>query len=260
MTQSSTPPQENMQTRPSSFSRPSLATLFTRFPVTYTLILITLLIYIAQELSIFLLDGDIVISYGAKINQAIYDGEYWRFLTPIFVHAGIWHIFVNMYSLNAIGPAVEGFFKSPRMLAVYLLSGITSVIFSLAFTTNASVGASGAIFGLLGSLGTFLFLHKDSLGEAGKAYLRRIALVALLNLALGLAPSIDNWGHLGGLLAGSALAWYLGPRFELSWISDPGTNKMVEQRPWEKVWQRIFPALAVIALLAYLAMLSPFSQ
>jgi membrane associated rhomboid family serine protease len=215
--------------------------------------------YLAQEISGMLLGGDIVISYGAKINEAIYAGEYWRFITPIFVHAGIWHIFVNMYSLNAIGPAVEGFFKSQRMLVVYLFSGIAGVIFSLAFTPNPSVGASGAIFGILGALGTFLFLHKDSLGEAGRAYLRRIAMVALLNLGLGLAPGIDNWGHLGGLLAGSALAWFLGPKFELSWISNEESSKLIDQRPWKEIWTRIFTAAAVIAFLAYLAMMSPIS-
>jgi len=260
VTQTSIPPQEGLERGPRSFARPSFRTLFARFPVTYSLIGFTILIYIAQEASLLLLRDDIVIYYGAKINEAIYAGELWRFISPIFVHAGILHIFVNMYSLYSIGPIVEGFFKSPRMLVVYIFSGITSVIFSLGFTPNPSVGASGAIFGLLGSLGTFLFLHKDSLGEAGRAYLRRIAVIALINLGLGLAPNIDNWGHLGGLLTGSALTWFLGPRFEMHWISNEESSKLVEQRPWLELWPKIFPAAIVIAFLAYLATLSPFTR
>jgi membrane associated rhomboid family serine protease len=134
------------------------------------------------------------------------------------------------------------------------------VIFSLAFTPYPSVGASGAIFGSLGALGTFLFLHRDSLGAAGKAYLRRIAMVALLNLALGLAPNIDNWGHMGGLLAGSFLAWFLGPRLELNWVSHEESSRMIEGRPWREIWRRIFPAAILLAILAYLALISPFSR
>jgi rhomboid protease GluP len=197
--------------------------------------------------------------FGAKINEAIHAGELWRFITPIFVHAGILHIFVNMYSLYALGPTVENFFSTPRMLVIYLLSGVSSVTFSLAFSSYASVGASGAIFGLLGALGTFLFLHREALGRIGKAYLRQIVIVALLNLGLGLAPNIDNWGHLGGLLTGIALAWFLGPRFEMSHVNSDEPIKMIEQRPWSAVWLRIIPATTVIILLAYLATLSPFA-
>jgi rhomboid protease GluP len=258
--QNSLPPQQRMETGPRSFERPTFRQRFNRFPATFSLIGFTVLIYLAQEISVQLLGDDLVLYYGAKINEAIYAGEVWRFITPIFVHGGIWHIFVNMYSLYALGPTVEGFFNTPRMLVIYFFSGISGVIFSLAFSPNPSVGASGAIFGLLGSLGAFLFLHKDYLGVAGRTYLRQIVIVALLNLGLGLAPNIDNWGHLGGLLAGVALTWFLGPRFKAGWVSDNEPVKMVEQRPWSEVWSRTIPAATVIVLLAYLATLSPFVQ
>ena len=258
MTQNSYPPQQSMQTGPQSFQRPSFRQRFRRFPATFSLIGITLVIYIAQEVSVLLFGFDLVISLGAKINDAIYAGEVWRFITPIFVHAGIWHIFINMYSLYALGPTLEGFFGTPRMLVIYFFSGIISVSFSLAFSSSASVGASGAIFGLLGSLGAFLFIHRDSLGHTGRAYLRQIVVVALLNLALGLAPNIDNWGHLGGLIAGIALTWFLGPRYEVTWIRSDEPTKLIERHPWNEVWVRIFPAAVMIFFLAYLAIMSPF--
>jgi rhomboid protease GluP len=260
VTQNFSQPQQRMQPEPRSLVKPSLRQRFRRFPAAFSLIGITFLIYIAQETSVLLIGDDLVIYFGAKINEAIYAGEIWRFITPIFVHAGIWHIFINMYSLYALGPTVEGFFSTPRMLVIYFFSGVSSVTFSLAFSPYPSVGASGAIFGLLGALGTFLFLHRESLGHAGKTYLRQIVIVALLNLGLGLAPNIDNWGHLGGLLAGIALAWFLGPRFEVSWISNDEPAKLIQQRPWSEVWPRTLPAAFVLILLAYLAILSPFGK
>lgn len=260
MKQHSLPQQQRLQTGPHSFVRPTFRDRLKRFPAAYTLIGITILVYIAQEVSRFLLGNDLVLYFGMKLNEAIFAGEFWRFITPIFIHAGILHIFVNMYSLYALGPTVEGFFSTPRMLVIYFFSGVSSVVFSLAFSPNPSVGASGSIFGLLGSLGTFLFLHKDALGHAGRTYLRQIAIVAILNLGLGLAPNIDNWGHLGGLLTGSALAWFLGPRLELRWISNDESAKLVEQRSWKEVWPRVFLAASAIIFLAYLATLSPFAQ
>jgi rhomboid protease GluP len=260
VTQNSLPPQQSLETGSPSFNRPSFRQRLKRFPATFSLIGITILIYIAQEISVYMYGFDLVATLGAKINAAIFAGELWRFITPIFIHAGIWHIFVNMYSLYAIGPGVEGFFGTQRMLVIYFFSGISSVIFSLAFSSYASVGASGAIFGLLGCFGAFLFIHRKSLGHSGRTYLRQVVLIALLNLALGLAPNIDNWGHVGGFLAGIALAWFLGPRFELRWRGINEPPEMVKLRPWTEVWPRAIPAAAVLVFLAYLAFLSPFGK
>jgi rhomboid protease GluP len=231
-----------------------------RFPATFALIGVTCLVYLAQILSTYLLQVDLVLYFGAKINEAIFAGEIWRFVTPIFVHAGIWHIFVNMYSLYALGPAVERFLGTRRMLIIYFISGISGVIFSVSFTSSHSVGASGAIFGLLGSLGTFLFYHRESLGRGGQTYLRQIVLVALLNLALGLAPNIDNWGHLGGLVAGSLMAWFIGPQYELMYLSSEEPPRLVDKRPWEEIRSRIFLIAIAIIFLAYLSTLSPLSR
>lgn len=260
MTQNPLPPQQTIETGPPSFNRPSFRQRMKRFPATFSLIGITILFYIAQEISVLLFGFDLIASLGAKINEAIYAGEVWRFITPIFIHAGLWHIFVNMYSLYVIGPGVEGVFGTPRTLVIYFFSGISSVIFSLAFSSYASVGASGSIFGLLGCFGTFLFIHRKSLGHVGRTYLRQVVIIALLNLALGLAPGIDNWGHVGGFLAGIALAWFLGPRFELRWKGFNEQPEMVKLRPWIEVWPRAITAAAVLVILAYLAAQSPFGK
>jgi membrane associated rhomboid family serine protease len=162
-----------------------------------------------------------------------------------------------MYSLNAIGPTVEVFLNRPRTLVVFIFSGIIGVIFSFAFTPSPSVGASGAIFGLLGALGTFLFLNRALLGAAGRAYLRQIIFIALLNLGLGLSPNIDNWGHLGGLVAGAAITWFIGPQLEQILLDDQHPAKTIDKRPWSEVRTRVFLLAAGVFLLAYLTMLYP---
>ncbi len=229
-----------------------------QFPATYGLIGLTTLIYITQFLTLELTGSDLVSLYGMKKNSAIVAGEIWRLVTPMFVHnIRPWHIFVNMYSLYALGPAVERLFSSQRMLAVYLLSGISGVIFSFGFSPSHSVGASGAIFGLLGALGTFIYRHRSRLGRAGRLQLRQIILITLLNLGLGLLPQIDNWGHLGGLLAGIALTWTLGPQLDVS-LSEGQRPKLVDRRPWRKVRLLTFVAAGFLAALAFAATFSPF--
>jgi rhomboid protease GluP len=226
-------------------------------PATFGLIGVTILVYLAQTILFELTRVDLISLYGMKINGAIVDGEIWRLITPVFVHAGLWHIFVNMYSLYALGPAVERLFGTQRMLALYLLSGISGVILSFGFSPYNSVGASGAIFGLLGALGTFIYRHRSRLGRAGRMQLRQIVLVTLLNLGLGLLPMVDNWGHLGGLMAGIALAWTLGPLLEVT-LSDDQRPKLVDQRPWQKVRLLTLVAAGFLAVLAFAASFSPF--
>ena len=224
----------------------SLTTTIRRFPATFGLIGFTALVFLGQLLSQQLLGGDAVLFYGAKDNAAIASGELWRLLTPVFIHAGLLHIFVNMYSLYALGPAVERFFAARRMLALYLLSGIGGVILSLAFSPEPSVGASGAIFGLLGALAVFLYLHRAAFGRFGMVQLRQLVFVAVLNLMLGLSPGIDNWGHVGGLITGALLTLLLGPRYapDLNVIGQP---RLTDHRPWSQTWPGFLAAFALLA-------------
>lgn len=227
-------------------------------PGTFAIIGFTAIIFILQSASNLLLGGDLLLVLGAKVNSAILAGQIWRLVTPIFLHIGILHIGVNMYSLYIVGPPVERLFGLPRMVTIYMLSGIAGVAFSLAFSSVPSAGASGAIFGLLGALGGFLFIHRGLFGRAGSLQLRQIVLVAVLNLAIGLSPGIDNWGHLGGLLAGLALAYAVGPRYEAAMISF-GQPHWTDRRGWDQVWQRTLVSTAIVLLLCLAAAHSPFN-
>ena len=234
---------------------PSFLQRIRRFPATFWLIAVTVLVFAAQLVSEMLVGGDLVLYYGAKINENLAAGEAWRLLTPVFLHAGLLHIGVNMYSLWALGPAVERFFGHARFLIVYLLSGMCGVLLSLVLSPDASVGASGAIFGLLGALATFLYLHRATFGQLGAMQLRQLVFVALINLAMGLTPGIDNWGHVGGLVAGAALAWFLGPRFSTTILPD-GRPRLMDGRTRQQISVRIGLVVVSAIILSILAMMN----
>ena len=224
-----------------------------RSPVTFALIGATALVFALQSLGQAAVGHDLVLDYGAKVNSLILAGELWRLITPVFIHAGILHLAVNMYSLFALGPAVERFFGPPRFLAVYLLAGVSGVIFSLAFSPNASVGASGAIFGLLGALATFLYLNRPVFGPRGGMMLNQLIIVGALNLLYGATvPGIDMWGHVGGLVAGIACTLYFGPRLVPTTAGGAVTG-LSDQQPWPEVRSRVFIAALGVGAVAALA-------
>jgi rhomboid protease GluP len=232
-------------------ARPGLAQVIRRHPVTFSLIALNLVVFAAQQLLISLLGFDLVIGLGAKENTAIAAGQYWRLITPVFIHAGLAHLFVNMYSLYVIGPSAEEMFGRLRFLCFFVLAGLGGAIFSLAFNASPSVGASGAIFGLLGMLGAFWYLHRTTFGSVGKLQLRQIAMVAALNLLIGLSPGIDFWAHLGGFLTGIALALLFGPRYQPRW-TETGQVRMQDIRPWAQVRFGVLASLAALIALAAL--------
>ena len=242
---------------PGEISRPSIGEQISRFPGTFGLIAFTLIIFAGQFLSSQLTGIDLVLEYGAKSKIDIVNGDLWRLATPMFVHVGLMHLFVNMYSLYAIGPAVERFFLTARFIIIYVLAGIGGIALSLALSPYPSAGASGAIFGLLGALGTFLYIHREVFGRLGRLQLRQIVLVAILNFALvGLVPRIDHWGHLGGLITGMLLAWIVGPRYEIVW-DDWGGSTYVDRQPLDSVWPRVVVATGAVIAVVVLSVMSP---
>lgn len=240
-------------------TRPSALERLRANPATAAFIALTAFVYLGQLVSQQLLELDLLLALGAKANEAILDGQVWRFLTPIFLHVGLMHLFVNMYSLFVIGPAIERPFGVPRFVLIYLLSGVTGVAASLALSLNPSAGASGSVFGLLGALGGFLFVHREVFGSAAVGQLRHIIFVAVINLAIGLSPGIDNWGHLGGLLAGVALSLFLGPRYVVRPTALPGPQ-LVDRRQGAQLWGRGLVAAAAVLVIALLATLSPINR
>lgn len=171
---------------------------------TFFLIVIQVVIFILMELMGGSTETSILIQYGAKFNPLILEGEWWRFITPVFIHIGFLHLLMNSLALYYLGPMVERIFGNSRFLFIYLLAGFSGVLASFLFSPNLSAGASGAIFGCFGALLYFgvvyprLFLR--SLGF-------NILIVLAINLMFGFTiPGIDNAGHIGGLVGGFAAA------------------------------------------------------
>ncbi|NTV89528.1 MAG: rhomboid family intramembrane serine protease [Clostridiales bacterium] len=144
--------------------------------------------------------SQLLIEFGAKVNTNILSGEYWRLLTPVFLHANAVHLLINCYSLYAVGTMVEKLFGRYRFMVVYFIAGIMGNIASFVFSANAGVGASGAIFGLLGTL-LYFGLEKPVLF---KAYFGvNVITTIIINLGYGFSNSgIDNFAHIGGLAGG----------------------------------------------------------
>lgn len=170
--------------------------------LTYLFIALNIIIFAAIKLySIKSGEGfDILLlKYGAKENGQILAGEYWRFITPIFLHLDEMHIFLNCYSLYALS-IVERLFGHVKFLAIYLIAGIAGNIASFLFSMNWGAGASGAIFGLLGSL-LYLGLQRPALFRA--YFGANVLITIVINLAYGFSRSgIGNSAHIGGLIGG----------------------------------------------------------
>ena len=141
-----------------------------------------------------------LINFGALYKPKVLSGEYYRLITSSFLHIGIIHLLVNNYSLYIIGSQMESFLGKIKFIFVYLISALCGGLMSLIFTDGVSAGASGAIFGLLGSLLYFGYNYRVFLGNVLKS---QIVPLIILNLGLGFILSgIDTAAHIGGLIGG----------------------------------------------------------
>jgi membrane associated rhomboid family serine protease len=155
-------------------------------------------------------DSAVLIAFGAKQNNLIAEQhQYWRLITPIFIHIGIIHLLLNNYALWIIGQEIERIYGSARFVTLYLITGVIGSIGSYTFNPQAtSAGASGAIFGLFGALAAFAFRYRKEIPEfLSREIKRRVLPIIAINLIFGFSVRIvDNAAHIGGLLSGVALA------------------------------------------------------
>lgn len=175
--------------------------------ITFILIAINAIIFVLSNINVDILN---------KLFLAPnIEGEYYRLITSVFTHYNAFHFLFNMYALYIVGPQIENFFGRIKYLIIYLGSGIIASLMSLTFLNGAgSLGASGAIFGLFGSLLYFGYHYRLYLGSILKSQL--IPLI-LLNLMIGfIIPGIDNAAHIGGLVGGITLSMAIGVKYKSS--------------------------------------------
>ncbi len=152
-------------------------------------------------------------AFGDKENVLIRQGEWWRMITPIFLHGGLVHLLVNSLSLWMFGAAMERIYGWRKYITLFVLAGIAGNIGSFLHTPAASLGASGAIFGLVGAGLAFPIRYRSIVREEARAsMLRQLLPIAFINLAIGFSiQNVDNWCHLGGLAGGALAAMFIMP-------------------------------------------------
>ena len=181
---------------------------FQRYPITYGIIGINILIYLFSAFfsqDIVDMDMQTLVDMGALYGPlVVLKGEWWRLFTAMFLHAGMTHILMNMFSLYLIGRGMEMYFDTRSYLIIYLFSGLLGGLASLYMHPNSvGIGASGAIFGVFGALAGFFLAHRDKIAAHSKAFMKDFAVVLGINLVLGLSiSSIDVSAHIGGLIIG----------------------------------------------------------
>ncbi|HZT41748.1 MAG TPA: rhomboid family intramembrane serine protease [Chthonomonadaceae bacterium] len=153
--------------------------------------------------------------FGDKENDLIRAGQIWRLVTPIFLHGSPMHLLVNCLSLYWLGAPMETFYGSRKFLLVFLISGVAGNLLSFARSPEPSLGASGAIFGLVGAGLVFPIRFRSLVPEKARSQiLSQLLVVAAINLGIGFADRsmhVDNMAHVGGLLGGGFAALFLIP-------------------------------------------------
>jgi rhomboid protease GluP len=151
------------------------------------------------------MDMQTLVDMGALFGPlTVLKGEWWRLLSAMFLHGGMTHLLMNMFSLYLVGRGAEMYFDTKSYLSIYFFSGIIGGLVSLYMhPVSVGVGASGAIFGVFGALAGFFLAHRDKIASHSKAFMKDFSVIILINLVIGLAiPSIDVSAHIGGLVVG----------------------------------------------------------
>lgn len=179
--------------------------------ITYILIFINIVMFVLMYM---LGNGsentNTLIDFGANYILLTKAGEYYRLITSGFLHIGVIHLLLNMYSLYIVGSQVEYFYGKVKYIIIYLFSLIMGSLFTVALSSvnTVSAGASGAIFGLLGSI---LYFGVKYRGYIGNSLVNQIVPVVVLNLIIGFTtPGIGNAAHIGGLIGGYLISMAVG--------------------------------------------------
>jgi membrane associated rhomboid family serine protease len=169
-----------------------------------------------------------LLKWGADFGPLTLDRQPWRVLTSTYVHIGLWHLAVNMWSLWQLGRLAERIFGRLAYALVYTATGIAASLVSLLWNPmRISAGASGALFGIVGALIAALYLGKLPFPKpAVQRILKNLVVVVVVNLLFGAgAGFIDNSAHIGGLIAGLAIGAVLAPQF-----NQPREHRLARER------------------------------
>ncbi|KAK7848695.1 rhomboid-like protein 1 [Quercus suber] len=186
-----------------------------------------------------------------EVDKVVHKHQAWRLFTCIWLHAGVFHILANMLSLIFIGIRLEQEFGFVRIGLLYVISGFGGSLMSALFIqSRISVGASGALFGLLGGMLSELITNWTIYANKLAALLTLIVII-IINLAVGILPHVDNFAHIGGFLSGFLLGFVFLIRPQFGWVSQknsPPGSIATTVKSKHKTYQYILWVLSVIIL------------
>lgn len=190
-----------------------LVSLISRRPIaTWSLIAVLVAVYCAllyannQLMGTFSVNPSPSLLHGATWSAPVIgQHEYYRLVSAIFVHASLLHLGLNAYGLYILGPALEKFYGWQKFLVIFVVSGLGGTLATLWWGDSPSVGASGAIFGIIGGTGVIGLKYRQLLPPAiAKQMTKGAVILFVANVAIGLTiPQIDMAAHLGGAAAGA---------------------------------------------------------
>lgn len=179
------------------------------------LIFLIILMYVIEMLFNALYNEKAIILLGAKWNEGITNGQYYRFITPVFLHGNLIHLFLNIFAIKIFAQELESVYGSYRFLITFLLTSWSATLTSYVFSKGLAIGASGFLFGVIGSLLVFFFKQREKLSGATMRFKTMYTLI-FINLTLGfIIPRIDNSAHIGGLLGGLICGWFISPEYKI---------------------------------------------
>ncbi|TWT24614.1 rhomboid family intramembrane serine protease [Planomicrobium sp. CPCC 101110] len=184
------------------------------YPVVSALIAINVLIHILSWVPEI---GDQVFYYGVGYNYFIADGEWWRFISPVFLHGSLMHLLFNMFSLFLFGPELERLTGKVRFITIYLLAGFFGSVatYFLQPLDYSHVGASGAIFGIFGAFGALLYYGGRVMPQLRQIILPIIVISIVMTF---LTPNVNATAHIAGMITGFLIGLsYFHPKRIVSW-------------------------------------------
>lgn len=221
--------------------------------LTKLIITFTVLMYIVEIFFNALYSEKAIILLGAKWNEGITNGEYWRFITPTFLHGNLIHLILNLFALHIFASELESIYGTFRFLILLLLTSWGAILASYTFSPGIAIGASGVVFGIIGGLIVFFFRQREKVGGAILKFKTMYTLV-IINIILGLViPRIDNAAHIGGLITGLLIGWFISPEYNVQKDEESEKLIIVKRKDTFRTFSGMFLTATILFWLSKLA-------
>lgn len=203
---------------------------------------------------------------GAKINELILNGEWWRLITPMFLHSGLLHVAFSSWAILRFGPLVDRAYGSFAFCMIYFLGGVCGNLMSFFHTPDATVGGTGPVVAIIGSWIIYLFQNREALGEEMvDSLIQKVAVASVLSVVLSYLTPIDDWTHLGAACAGLIFGILIcpvvpvhAPSEKLSYDPNDGQEGFLLVNQWPDA-RKLFAVftLFVVTLVSLFFVLAP---